>query len=703
MKKWFRIYSLLLLLAFGYCLSGQTSSHTTDSLMQMVKNAHHDTDKINAMLALSGSINCTDSIRKKEYALDALQLAEKMTWFNGVMNANFLLGTSGWLCNHNYAVAINYYRKADSIALILHDQYNHARTVFAIAQQYVNLSQYIKAIQYYREGLALKTGPDLDISALSNVGAIYNHLGDLPNSLTYYDSSLKGLDQYIRTSKKTDIEDSLAMGALLKEIADVYSAMKQYEKALGNYSHALSLGQQTNDEWLQIQALIGMACTYKYQDKFETATDFYNRALAASRKLNETKPGTQILNYLANVYLEQKKFAEALSYGQQALTLVTANNHADMVPPVYCTLGLIYTQTKDYSKATNYLQKAITMSREAGALDIEKQALEAISHTYEASHQPALALEAYRQFIALRDSVYNIDKANELTRIDLQTGYERSKITDSITAANKVEVATIKTQKQKMYTYSGFAGLAAVLLLSFFIYRSYSQEKKANTVITKANKTISEQKQVAETLLLNILPADVAEELKTKGKVKAKLYDNVTVMFTDFVNFTAAGERLSPEELVEELHSCFEAFDEIMGRYKIEKIKTIGDGYVAVSGLPNANANHAADMIQAAIDIRDFVAERKARLGDNTFDIRIGINSGKLVAGIVGVKKFAYDIWGDAVNIAARMEQTGEQGKINISQDTWQLVKDNFACTYRGEIEAKNKGRLKMYFVEGRA
>ncbi len=222
-------------------------------------------------------------------------------------------------------------------------------------------------------------------------------------------------------------------------------------------------------------------------------------------------------------------------------------------------------------------------------------------------------------------------------------------------------------------------------------------------------KSIQDEKKRSDNLLLNILPVEVADELKEKGYSDARYFDNVTVLFTDFKSFTTVSEKLKPQQLVDELNTCFSAFDEIIGKYNIEKIKTVGDAYLAVSGLPLANPNHAEDMVQAAIEIRDFMYKRKQEThqsGLETFEIRIGIHSGSVVAGIVGLKKFAYDIWGDTVNTAARMEQNGEAGKVNISEATYQLLTRNstlsgykYSFEYRGEIEAKNKGKLKMYFV----
>lgn len=228
-----------------------------------------------------------------------------------------------------------------------------------------------------------------------------------------------------------------------------------------------------------------------------------------------------------------------------------------------------------------------------------------------------------------------------------------------------------------------------------------NRQEELEREVTARTAEIREEKKKSDELLLNILPEEVAEELKQRGSTDAKHFDHVSVMFTDFVDFTKAGERMTPQQLVDELHACFKAFDEISSRYHIEKIKTIGDAYLAVCGLPTEVEHHAENTIKAALDILQFMQERKKQLPDTTFDIRIGIHSGAVVAGIVGVKKFAYDIWGDTVNTAARMEQSGQPGKINISQATYELVNNKFNCTYRGEIAAKNKGDMNMYFVEG--
>ncbi len=225
----------------------------------------------------------------------------------------------------------------------------------------------------------------------------------------------------------------------------------------------------------------------------------------------------------------------------------------------------------------------------------------------------------------------------------------------------------------------------------------YQQNISLESKVEERTRELTLEKQKSDDLLLNILPAEVAHELREDGVSEAKNYNNVSVLFTDFVNFTGISETLTPQELVSELHICFKGIDEIIEKYKLEKIKTIGDAYLAVCGLPIKCDTHAINTIQAAKAVLEFIESRKKAGG--LFDIRIGIHSGPVIAGIVGIKKFAYDIWGDTVNTAARMEQNSEAGKINISGATWELVKHQYVTIHRGKIAAKNKGDIDMYFV----
>lgn len=301
----------------------------------------------------------------------------------------------------------------------------------------------------------------------------------------------------------------------------------------------------------------------------------------------------------------------------------------------------------------------------------------------------------------LSDSVMVIKRTREELRHkeDSVTMFKQKQALQDLTLRNqKIELEAQK-QKSRLFTIAAILGLGLfVMAAGLFIYRQKTIREMAHK-----NYLIAEEKKKSDELLLNILPEEVMHELKAHGKTQAKNYAKATVLFADIKNFTGISEQLSPEDLIEGLDSYFERFDKVIEKYGIEKIKTIGDAYVCAGGVPTQNESNPYFVVQAALDFRyeiDKLRRERTAQGKVPFEFRIGIHTGQLVAGVIGVKKFAYDIWGDTVNMAARMEQTSEAGKINISGTTYDLVKDKFACVHRGKVGAKNKGELDMYFVE---
>lgn len=238
--------------------------------------------------------------------------------------------------------------------------------------------------------------------------------------------------------------------------------------------------------------------------------------------------------------------------------------------------------------------------------------------------------------------------------------------------------------------------------LTLRLSKSMVEINEQKDQIEKQTQELELQKEVSERMLLNILPYEIAEQLKKKGHAKTKNYRRVTVMFTDFKDFSKHASELSPQELVEELDFYFQKFDSIIDQHYIEKIKTIGDAYMCAGGLPLKNRSNPFDVLLAALKISNVMCERNMankKTGRKCWEIRIGVHTGAVVAGVIGKRKFAYDIWGDTVNTASRMESNSEINKINVSGDTYEYLKDYFDCTYRGKIEIKNKGEVDMYFV----
>ncbi|MEO0341462.1 MAG: adenylate/guanylate cyclase domain-containing protein, partial [Bacteroidota bacterium] len=258
-------------------------------------------------------------------------------------------------------------------------------------------------------------------------------------------------------------------------------------------------------------------------------------------------------------------------------------------------------------------------------------------------------------------------------------------------------------ERQQAYLYIAGIGLLSLLLISMTLFSRFRTKKRSAKILEKKNQEIETERKRSDELLLNILPVGIAEELKQKGAATARKYDEVTVFFSDFKNFTSIAEKMSPESLVEELDTIFRKFDEIIGKYSdIEKIKTIGDSYMCASGFSDRKSLPTS-LIKAALEMQSYLRQyqqKRMRQGKPFFEARMGLHTGPVVAGVVGSKKFAYDIWGDTVNTASRMESNGLPGQVNISQTTYDLVKYGFKCAPRGKIEAKNKGYIDMYFVE---
>jgi class 3 adenylate cyclase len=293
----------------------------------------------------------------------------------------------------------------------------------------------------------------------------------------------------------------------------------------------------------------------------------------------------------------------------------------------------------------------------------------------------------------LKDSILGIKQVEAVA--EMEQKYESEKKSGLIQKLKldklNSDLFELKLKRRQVILISGSVIL---FLLAVFLGYSYMNSRRNRRTLELKNSIIDHEREVSDNLLLNILPAEVAQELKEKGTSEARLYDPVTVLFTDFVSFTSISENMSPKNLVAEVNRLFTGYDEIMEKHGLEKIKTIGDAYLAVCGLPFAHDDHAVRVVKAAKEIIAFTLENQSK-----FMVRVGINSGPVVAGIVGIKKYAYDIWGDTVNTASRMEESSEAGRINISGATHELVKDHFPCEYRGKVEAKNKGEVDMYFV----
>ena len=513
-----------------------------------------------------------------------------------------------------------------------------------------------------------------------SLGLTYHLQGLRPQALQHDLNALATIES---------IGDSASLARAHNNIAALYTDMEQFDNALIHLNRALSIMRPRNDP--RLRNTIGqLGILYRRQGDYDKAMPLLLESVERSEALQDNETLSRILQTIADIHFEK---------GDAQLSMDTYTRSSILGSPYtqiqnLINIGKCLVELGRERDALNSFIQAIAMAKANDDLVEQSIAQHELFVIYEKQGNKALALEAFKQHVALRDSISNTDKTRELTQIEMQFGFDKQQLADSLLFAQDKAIQVKEIQKQKVIRNGFVGGFALVALFAVVFF-------------TQRNR-ISKEKARSEELLLNILPSEVAEELKAKGAADAVQIDQVTVLFTDFKGFTALSEKLSPRELVKDLNECFSGFDRITGKYGIEKIKTIGDAYMAAGGLPTPNTTHATDVVQAALEMCDFVAEGKARkiaAGLPFFEVRIGIHTGPVVAGIVGVKKFQYDIWGDTVNTASRMESSGEVGQVNISETTYDQVKvhQHFTFTPRGKVQAKGKGEMEMFFVSRNA
>lgn len=510
----------------------------------------------------------------------------------------------------------------------------------------------------------------------------YRHQG---NALKEKGNLSMALESYF---KALDIgnerRDKREMGQLYTDIASVYAGMDNRKNVMQYYSNAIEILEGLDDNIGYAIALENLGDSYLEWGEPDSALVLFNKSGPIFKAQNR------------NQYLAYNLGNKGLAFAQKGQEIKAEENISEAIAileelgdyrpiTVYLTyMSDIYADKNDWDAAFGYSLRSLNLAKQYGLKAEMGDAYLKLSELYERTGYASASLNYYRNYIAYRDSVQNITSVQQMAEMEV--------------AQKQIELDLANQQKrtQKIVTISIGTALFLIFLLAVGLFRRNLYIKRTKTIIEK-------ERDRSDRLLLNILPEETALELKESGVVKANKFESVTVLFTDFEAFTAHSEGVNPELLVNRLGYYFTAFDDIIERYELEKIKTIGDSYMCAGGLPFPIEDHAIKMVKAAFEILQFVEDAKSGGTEDglSFDVRIGINTGPVVAGVVGSKKFSYDIWGDTVNVASRMETNSATGKINISEYTFELVKDEFNCEFRGEIAVKNRGKMKMYFVNG--
>ncbi|MCF8239058.1 MAG: tetratricopeptide repeat protein [Saprospiraceae bacterium] len=556
------------------------------------------------------------------------------------------------------------------------------------SEEHLATALYLQGVSYYFKGELSEAIHSLNKSlehrgehgdpigtaaALNVIGAVYMKQGN----------HAKAIDHYVRCLKLSErIEDSRGIAGSHFNIGRIYTHQKDYEKALTHFKTSL-LYKDSSDLAGKANVYQIMATTYVDMKRDLLAQVYFQKSLAFGKAAGDiTGVGISYSN-MASYYLDRENPDTVILYAQKSIAQFEQVDDWLGIAYAYATLAQANKLKGQPRKAIEWAEKAMDIARQFNETKLVQETARILSDNYRSIGQLDKALEMYDLNITLKDSIQSEENQRGVLRQEYAYQYEKEALSDSLQFAKKEAVLTEQTEKQRL----GLGAAAIVLLLIILLASSIYKGKKRS-----------------DELLLNILPEQVAEELKQHGQAEARLINEVTVLFTDFKDFTAVSEKMTPKELVHDLHECFTAFDHIIQKHGLEKIKTIGDAYMAAGGLPTPNQTHPRDAVSAALDIIDFIEGIKVRKiadGKPYFDIRIGIHTGPVVAGIVGVKKFSYDIWGDTVNTASRIESSGSAGQVNISQTTYELLQDDpqFAFESRGMIETKGKGAMEMYFV----
>jgi len=549
--------------------------------------------------------------------------------------------------------------------------------------------KYDSAIIMYDSALimAKKYGFKADQGSIyNNYSIVYSIMGQLELSLDY---CMKALDIFEESG------DSSNMAKVYNNLGSRYSEMGMNDMAIMYYEKAIAINERFQDLSRLVKNYGNIGTVYSSLDEHEKALEYYTKAYMITKDLDNKVDMSITLSNMAITYRNMKKFDLALSFAEQSYLIARGTNDEIGKLAYFIITAEIFKDQEELDKALKNYSIAESLAdsigaRQSGLADIYAQ-MGDFRNAY-------LYNEMYnKERMLLLDDEKNkaLDKIKE---------FEDDKVQSEIDILTKdAEIQELVIRRQKIIRNSVAGTGAFILLIALLLLHRYRYVRKTRDQLEKKNVIIQDEKEKSDNLLLNILPEETAEELKTKGNSKARSFEIVTVLFTDFKGFTSMAELLNPGELVAEIDHCFKAFDNIISNYDIEKIKTIGDAYMCAGGLPVANKTNPVDVVRAAIDIRDFMLklkENRERKNEPFFEIRIGVHTGPVVAGIVGIKKFQYDIWGDTVNIASRMESSGEVGEVNVSGTTYNLIKKKFECVHRGKIEAKNKGAVDMYFVK---
>ncbi len=570
-----------------------------------------------------------------------------------------------------------------------------AKLLQALGESYASLGDYRRATSYHQRALGnwqkLNRKDKMTDTAIDYCVSLWK--------LASYEKALQSCFEALKLAQEQNNPAQIANA--LHNIGVINDFTKNYSEAIKYHREALAIREILGDKRSIADSLNNIGIMYYFTQEYDNALEYYNKALHLQQEINDRWGEAKSQNNIGIVYKDKEDFNNALSNYLKAITYWEEVDNKYELANIYNNVAYAYTRLHQYQNAKEYLDKAIKIAQASDFKEVLKETYDFLAKWYEAQADYQNALIFSRKSFDINNNL--LSEESTKNREELQTKYQSEQKEREIELLKKDNnIQQLELDRQKLVANLILVGLSLLLCLMAFLGYLYHLKKKAHKELSDLYQLLAIEKDKTDQLLLNILPSKVANDLKEKGKTQPELFESVTVFFSDIVNFTRTSAQLNPKDLIEELNEMFTAFDSIIERNHCERIKTIGDAYLCVCGMPEMNADHALNIVKSAIEIMQYV-ERRNRNATVEWKIRVGIHSGSAVGGVVGVKKYIYDVFGDTINTASRMESNSQAMQINLSASTYELVKAFYPTIDRGVLDVKGKGLMQMYFIDREA
>lgn len=620
-----------------------------DSLLSELPKAKGDTNEVKLLKNLSLLLVLINPEKGLDFGLKGLKLAEKIGWDNGK------------------AICYN-----------------------SVACNYINKSEFSKAVENLQKAVKIniEDGEKINLSEnYINIGNVFYMQSNYPNALKYYQKALK---------INEEIGNKSGQSKTLGNIGVIYNSQSNYSKALEYQKEALKINEEIGNKSGQAANFGNIGAIYQIQSNYPNALKYYHKALNMNVEVGNKTGQALVLGNIGAIYSSQSNFHKAIESLQKSLMINIEIDSQKGLAYNYLNIGELYlslsqdsilskvkieSQYVNLDKEVN-LNKSIEFTLQAEKIFREIHGINELSQLYNTLHKAYYqkgmykqSIDAHIKYIELRDSVFSQENTYKIA--DLEKSREEDLKQKEIEKQKIMIAEQEKRERLILYFSIGIVLLMAVVM--FIIFR----------LLKRADK-----------LLYNVLPISIAKRLKNKEHPISDYFEQASIVFIDIVNFTELAKDEDPRRVVEALNKIFTQYDEIANKFGLEKIKTIGDSYMAAAGIPLIQKDNAHRAAQMALEVKAMMADYHTSDGTK-IEVRIGLDCGPVVAGVIGENKFIYDMWSDAVNTASRMESSSIAGQVHVSERFKDAVTEyeQFDYVERGEMEIKGKGKMKTYFI----